>query len=143
MKAVFIDTNILIDLLADRKPHSDLAARIFDFGLKNKIEIYVSAISFNNIYFILRKFHSHKSTVDILSGLKRMVTIIEVSEMTIENSLNSDFSDFEDAIQYHCAKEINVIDCIVTRDIKGFKNSTLAVLSPLELVCLIEGSSLK
>jgi len=143
MKAVFLDTNILIDLLADRKPHAELAAQIFNFGIKNRIKIYVSAISFNNIYFILRKFHSHKPTIDILLGLKKMVSIIEVSEIIIENALNSNFNDFEDSIQYHCAKEVNEIDCIITRDPKGFKNSTLAILSPFELICLIESIQTK
>jgi predicted nucleic acid-binding protein len=137
MTHVFVDTNVLIDLLADRKPFSSDVAKLFDYSIEKKIHIHIAAVSYNNIYYILRQSLSHNETVKILTELNECSDIINVSGEIIERSLKSDFKDFEDAIQYHCAKSINKIDFIVTRDTKGFKTSSLAILTPKEALTLI------
>lgn len=141
MKYVFIDTNVLIDFFADRKPFSIEAAKLFNYSLKNKIEIYISAVSYNNIYYILRQSYSHSETIKMLSELNEWTNIIDVSKEVIKKSLKSDFKDFEDSIQYNCAKSMSKIDFIVTRDTKDFKTSSLPILTPKEAVTLIEGSN--
>ena len=73
MKHIFLDTNIVIDFLADRKPFSLFAAKLFNFSILGKAKIYVSAVSYNNIYYILRQSHSSVKTLKLLD---------EVSEMT-------------------------------------------------------------
>ena len=137
MKQVFFDTNVLIDFLADRKPFSLYAAKLFNESLDQTIKIYVSAVSFNNVYYILRQSLSHSATLNVLSELHKLTEVIEVNGNMIENALKSDFTDFEDAIQYQCAKSIKSIDCIVTRDPKGFKLSTIPILAPNELISLL------
>lgn len=141
MKYVFIDTNILIDFFADRKPFSIEAAKLFNYSLKSKIEIYISAVSYNNIYYILRQSYSHSETIKILSELNEWTNIIDVSKEVIKKSLKSDFKDFEDSIQYNCAKSMSKIDFIVTRDTKDFKTSSLPILTPKEAVTLIESNN--
>lgn len=140
MKHIFLDTNILIDFFAGRKPFSIEAAKLFNYSFKNKINIYISAVSYNNIYYILRQSCSHTETIKMLSELNEWTDIIDVSKEIIKKSLKSDFKDFEDAIQYNCAKSINKIDFIVTRDTKDFKTSLLPILTPKEAVSLIESS---
>lgn len=141
MKNIFLDTNVLIDFFADRKPFSMEAARLFNYSIKKKINLYISAVSYNNIYYILRQSCSHIETIKMLTELNEWTVIIGVSKEIINKSLKSDFKDFEDAIQYNCAKSLNKIDFIVTRDTKDFKTSSLPILTPKEAVTLIEGTS--
>ncbi len=141
MKSIFLDTNVLIDFFADRKPFSIEAARLFNYSIKKKINLYISAVSYNNIYYILRQSCSHIETIKILTELNEWTVIIDVSKEIINKSLKSDFRDFEDAIQYNCAKSLKKIDFIVTRDTKDFKTSSLPILTPKEAVTLIESIS--
>ncbi len=141
MKRIFLDTNVLIDFFADRRPFSIEAATLFDYSFKNKINLYISAVSYNNIYYILRQSCSHSETIKMLLELNEWTEIIDVSKDIINKSLKSDFKDFEDAIQYNCAKSINKIDVIVTRNTKDFKTSSLAILTPKEAVSLITSGS--
>jgi len=138
MKSIFLDTNVLIDFFADRKPFSIEAARLFNYSFKKKISIYISAVCYNYIYYILRQSCSNTETIKMLTELNEWTDIIDVSKDIINKSLKSDFKDFEDAIQYNCAKSLNKIDFIVTRDTKDFKTSSLPVLTPKEAVTLIE-----
>ena len=141
MKSIFLDTNVLIDFFADRKPFSIDAARLFDYSLKKKINIYISAVSYNNIYYIVQQSLSHAETIKMLTEISEWTNVIDLTKDIINKSLTSDFKDFEDAIQYHCAKSINKIDLIVTRDTKDFKISSLPILSPKEAVALIESTN--
>ena len=141
MKSIFLDTNVLIDFFADRKPFSIDAAKLFDYSLKKKINIYISAVSYNNIYYIVRQSLSHAETIKMLTEISEWTNVIDLTKDIINKSLTSDFKDFEDAIQYNCAKSINKIDLIVTRDTKDYKVSSLAILTPKEAVALIESTS--
>ena len=69
MKSIFLDTNVLIDFFANRKPFSIEAARLFNYSFKKEIKIYISAVSYNNIYYILRQSCSHIETIKILGEL--------------------------------------------------------------------------
>ncbi|MEP6844716.1 MAG: PIN domain-containing protein [Panacibacter sp.] len=140
MKNIFLDTNIVIDFLADRRPFSLLAAKIFNYSLQGKVKVFVSAVSYNNIYYILRQSLSNSETIKLLDGLCEMTEIADVTKAIIKLSLKTDFRDFEDAIQYNCALSINKLDFIVTRDTKDFKKSTLAVLTPEEAVSSLENA---
>ena len=141
MKNIFLDTNVLIDFFADRKPFSIEAARLFNYSFKKEINIFISAVSYNNIYYILRQSCSHTETIKMLNELNEWTDIIDVSKDVIKKSLKSDFKDFEDAIQYNCAKSLSKIDFIVTRDTKDFKLSSLPILTPKEAVSLVESTS--
>ncbi len=138
MKNIFVDTNVLIDFFADRKPFSMDAARLFNYSLKKKIKIYISAVSYNNIYYILRQTVPHKETLKMLAELNEWTYTLDVSKEVINHSIKSDFKDFEDAIQYNCAKSFSKMEAIVTRNTKDFKTSTLPVLTPKEALVIIE-----
>jgi predicted nucleic acid-binding protein len=69
MKNIFLDTNVLIDFLADRKLFSIEAAKLFDYSLKKKLTIYVAPVSYNNIYYILRQSCMHSEAIKILNEL--------------------------------------------------------------------------
>ena len=138
MKNIFLDTNVIIDFLGDRRPFSLLAAKIFNYSLQGKVKVFISAVSYNNIYYILRQSLTNRETIKLLDELCEMTEIADVTKAIIKKSLKTDFKDFEDAIQYNCALSINKIDFIVTRDTKDFKNSVLPVLTPEEALSSLE-----
>ena len=138
---LFLDTNIVIDFLTDRKPFSSLAGRLFDYSEKGEVNLYLSAISYNNIYYVVRKVSSHKETIRILSRLIEMTEVIDLISSSIKESLNSDFNDFEDALQYFSAKLNPNISGIVTRNGVDFKHSTIAIFTPEEAIKFVESAS--
>lgn len=142
MKNIFLDTNVVIDFLADRRPFSISAARIFNYSLQGKVRVYISAVSYNNIYYILRQSLSNGETIKLLDDLCEMTEITDVTKAITRASLKTNFKDFEDAIQYNCALGIKNLDFIVTRDTKDFKQSTLPVLTPEEAASSIESTGL-
>jgi predicted nucleic acid-binding protein len=138
MKHVFLDTNIVIDVLANREPFSNSASKLLDYGDKGKINIYLSPISYSNIYYILRKKCSHREMISLLKDLKAILKTIDVTGQIIQEALESTLKDFEDAIQLNTALSNKKIQAIVTRDPKGFKNGDIAFLTPKEAIAIIE-----
>ena len=133
MKKIFVDTNILVDLLADRKPFSKYAIEIFNVAENKKVKLFTSSHSIATIYYLLKKFIDDSSLRKTLLGLIEYMTIISVDTEVLTKGLRSKQKDFEDSIQIYCATTIDKIDCIVTRNVKDFKGSEILVLTPDEL----------
>jgi len=132
-RKIFVDTDVVFDLLAKREPFYTYAAQLFTNADKQEVTICVSSRCFGNLNYILSK---HKSAIEarkILSRFKVLVTILPVDDKIIELALNSDFNDFEDAIQYYCAIE-NGINILITRNLKDFKPVRIPVLTAEEFV---------
>ncbi len=130
MTDLFIDTDVIIDFLIDRKPYSRESAIIFTLIEQKKLKGYASSLTFSNLYYILRKVESHKKVISKLDSLSRILIILKVEEQTIRNALASGFPDFEDSIQYYCAIESKKIDSIITRNTRDYKNSEIPVMTP-------------
>lgn len=128
---------MIIDFLADRQPFAEHAAYLFELSQRNKVSLFVAAISINNTYYILRQVASHKKAIKLLSQLQEFVTVYQTDNDIISAALKSDFTDFEDAIQYFTALKIGKIDIISTSNSKDFKRSELPVLSPETTVKLL------
>jgi predicted nucleic acid-binding protein len=137
VKQFFLDTNILIDFLGDRQPFAEAAGFLFTLSLERKIKIHCSALSFSNIYYILRRALSQGQTIKLLEELSEMTQIIAVGEKIISQSLQSDFRDFEDAIQYYSALSLAILDGIITRNTKDFLKSRVPILTPVEALALL------
>ena len=130
MENVFIDTDVIVDFLTDRKPFSLESAKIFSLIDQKKIKGCVSSLSFSNLYYVLRKFGTHKKVISSLQDLSELVDILKVDSDIVKSALTSDFKDFEDSIQYFAAQEHKNVDCIITRNIKDYKDSSLPVMTP-------------
>lgn len=137
MKKVFLDTNILVDLIADRKPFSKFAIEIFQSSESNKIQLFTSSHSIATTYYLLKKFVDDKSLRSTLLGLFEYLTVVPVNTDILTKGLRSKQKDFEDAVQIFCATSIEKMDCIVTRNIKDFKGSEIPVLAPDEFCAKI------
>jgi predicted nucleic acid-binding protein len=130
MSDLFIDTDVIIDFLVDRKPFSRESAIIFTLIEQNKLKGYASSLTFSNLYYVLRRFESHNKVISKLDSLLNLVNILKVGEQTIKDALASGFPDFEYSIQYFCAIDDNKVDVIITRNTKDYKNSKIPVMTP-------------
>lgn len=135
MIKIFLDTNILVDLIADRKPFSKHAIEIFKSAELKKTELFTSTHSIANTHYLLKKYVEEKELRIIMLNLFELLQVVPVDHEIIKKSLLSNHKDFEDAIQILCASSVSNMNYIVTRNIKDFKTSEIAVLTPDEL-CL-------
>lgn len=138
MNRIFLDTNILVDLIADRKPYSKFAVRIIEIAENKKLNLYTSSHAIATTYYLLKKYTDEKQLREVLLNLSDFVQIISVSQEIIRKSLKSSHKDFEDAIQINAAYSIENMDCIVTRNPKDFKLSEIIIFAPEELVRKIQ-----
>lgn len=137
MKHYFIDTNVVIDMLADRDGFADAASAIFDAAGRGEIKLSICALSFSNIYYILRKSIGKEQSIYYLSQISEYVSITSVDNNIIFQALSSKFSDFEDSIQYFSALSCGDIDAIVTRNTKDFTHSKIPIKTPQEICGII------
>lgn len=134
MNKIFVDSDVILDLLAHRVPHFHFAALLFTFGDMKKIELFTSPTVFCNVFYILRKEIGIENAKTALRKLRLIINIIDSSEKTIDCALNSDFADFEDAIQCYTAQD-HQISTIITRNIKDYKTAGILVQTPEIFLC--------
>lgn len=135
---LFVDSDIVIDFFTDREPHVNPSSELFELNEQGHVSIYLSAVSINNIYYIVRKFLGHKKTLEIVELLTEMTEIIGTTKTEIIQALKNDFSDYEDSIQYSSALTIKGLDAIITRNIKDYKNSSISVMAPSDFLKMRE-----
>ena len=134
MKKIFVDTNILIDLIADRKPFSKFAIELFSMAEEKKIKLYTSSHSIATTHYILKKYIAEKELRNVLYDLLDYIQIIPIDIDALKKGLKSAHKDFKDALQIISAYSVDKMDCIVTRNVKDFKDSEIPVFTPDELV---------
>ena len=129
MNKIFVDTDVILDLLARRIPHFHFSAVLFTFAEMKKLELYTTPLIIANTFYILRKQLGNDSAKNALRKLRILLHVIDSTESVIDKALNSDFSDFEDAIQYYTALEYG-IPVILTRNIRDYKKASIVVQTP-------------
>ena len=135
---LFIDSDVVIDYFTDREPHANPASELFELNELGTVNLYLSAVSINNIYYIVRKFLGNKKTLEVVEALAEMTEIIGTTKKEIVQALKNDFSDYEDSVQYSSALTIKDLDAIITRNIKDYRNSSIAVMTPLNFLKMKE-----
>ena len=131
---VFIDTNIVLDLLLQRRHFLINAEKIFSLAYKGKIVLYFSAVSFVSVTYYLGK-HTNKDIKAVLEDLCKIVKILPFNQRIIENTLHSNFKDIEDGYQYFTAKENN-IRIMITRNVKDFLVDDISIVTPEEFLMI-------
>jgi predicted nucleic acid-binding protein len=129
MKKIFIDTNIVIDLLSRREPFYEEAANLFSLADKKMIELSISSLTVANVSYTLLRQTNSTAAKEILRKLRLILNILPLDDKIIGIALNDNsFDDFEDGLQYFTAIQ-NDQELIVTRNLKDFKNSGLPVMT--------------
>lgn len=128
MEKVFVDTDIVLDLLSNRDPFYVYAAHLFSEADKGRIKICVSSLTFSNLNYILSRQYSTDQARKKLLKFKTLVTVLAVTDKVVELALSSDFKDFEDGLQYFTAIE-NTIKILLTRNLKDYKAAEITVMT--------------
>ena len=130
MKNVFIDINILMDIYAERKLFIKSSLAVYVLGIDKKINLFTTSNTITTLHYLLKKILSEEKIRLTLEHIIEHVSIIPIDINIIKKSLKSSHKDFEDAIQIISAQSIKDMDCIVTRDLKDYKNAEINVFTP-------------
>lgn len=129
MDKILIDTDVLIDFLGERQPFVQAAKKIFSVFHHGKTKGYVTPVIIANAYYVLRPIHGDQKTREKLEKLLTFIDVLPMDKNTVIQAIRSSFSDFEDALQNQAAKN-NGADTIITRNVKDYRKSKLAVMEP-------------
>lgn len=135
---VLIDTCIIIDALQSREPFNKSAEKIFLLAANKSFEGFITAKSVTDIYYLTHRLtHNDKETRKIISNIFIIFEPLDTASLDCKKAILSEISDYEDAVMVETARREN-LDCIVTRNKKDFKKSTILVYSPSEFIKLFE-----
>lgn len=131
MKILF-DTNVILDVLLNRYPFVDLSTKLVGAVENKEIEGYLCATSITTLDYLITKAINAKAAKNNIQQLLMLFEVAEVSAAVIHSSLQSEFRDFEDAVQYYSAEQCGV-GGLVTRNIKDYRPAKLPIYLPEEL----------
>ena len=130
---LLIDSNVVLDVILNREPFFEASEKVLRLDINHKVNTYISATTVTDIYYIsYRNLRDNELVYNWLSRIFRFTKLLSVTPENIYTAVNLHWKDFEDAVQYSVAK-FNNMDAIVTRNMKGFKDSELKILTPEEL----------
>ena len=132
---IFIDTNVLLDVLLERKDVFEDSASIWALCERKGFEGYISAISFNNAHYVINKVHSKKKADQAMRTMIDSFDIISLDKQILSRAADSSFKDFEDAIQFFSAVRCDA-DYLITRNVKDFPQEDMPVLTPEDFLQL-------
>ena len=134
---VLVDTNVVLDVLLERRPFAEAATRIFALVEESRIEGFLCATTVTTVDYLLRQALPPAKARDTLRRLLDLFEIAPVNRPVLEQALRSGISDFEDAVLEQAGRLVSV-DAITTRNGKDFKKSTVPIFDPAELLSAVE-----
>lgn len=137
MNKLFLDTDTILDLLLARAPHYAASAGLFTTMESKRVHGYVSALTFANLHYILRRSLSSRETLRHLHKLRLLLHIAPLTDKIVDQALSSEFDDFEDALQYYTALE-HGMDCLITRNKRDYKQARLPLYTAQEYLSSIQ-----
>lgn len=129
MNKYFVDTDVVLDLLTQRIPHFHFSAVLFSLAEMGKFNLYTSPTVMVNAFYILRKQLGNDAAKNALRKLRLILHVVDSSEKVLDQALNSNFNDFEDAVQYYTALNAG-ISTILTRNIRDYKSQDVIIQTP-------------
>jgi predicted nucleic acid-binding protein len=130
MTNIFIDTNVLIDILAKREPRYYDTACLFELSYRQEVQLTLSSLSLMNAHYVLKKSINEQKIREKLHHIcsNNVCQIVPLTQDIVAKALLSSFKDFEDATQYFSALAANS-DFIITNNEKDFKNSNIPIVN--------------
>jgi predicted nucleic acid-binding protein len=129
---ILFDTNIILDVLLNRAPFVDLSAYLVSSVENRVIDGYLCATTITTLDYLISKSRNRETAKIEIQKLLALFQIADVNSTVLSMSINSSFTDFEDAVQYFSGK-CSKVDGLVTRNIKDYKKATLPIYMPDEL----------
>ena len=134
---ILLDTNVLFDLIARREPFYHDALRLQVMEVFGDAELWVSAQSFADVFYVMRKTHSSDRIQTAFLESMTFLNVCGVEKRDIEEASRSAWTDFEDCLISVCAEKVKA-HYILTRDKNGFGESKLSSTSPQEFFSQLE-----
>ena len=131
--AVLIDLNVLLDVLQKREPFYETSAGLLAALETGQVQGFVAAHSLTTLFYLIQKSRSAAKARASITNLLQFIQIAPVDQSTIEQALNLDFRDFEDAVQMISAVQ-GKMDCLVTRNVKDYQTALLPVMQPVDFL---------
>jgi predicted nucleic acid-binding protein len=138
MKRVLIDTNVVLDVLLERKPHLAASAAIWDAVESGGAEGYLAAHAITTIHYLAQKQLGARRAKRVIASLLQVFGVAAVDGNVLRDALQYEAHDFEDAVS-EAAAQATGCEAIVTRDPKGFRTAGLPVLTPETAAPLLAG----
>lgn len=136
IRRVFVDCDVILDLLLARHPFFDASTRLFELFESEDLEGHASPLVFSNLFYILRRQIPPQAARNSLQKLRRLLRLLPVNEKIVDLALASSFTDLEDALQYYTALTHD-LDALVSRNKRHYKAARIPVLTAEECVALI------
>jgi len=133
---ILIDPNILMDVLQKREPYYEPSARLLAAAETGLVHGCMAAHSITTLFYLIQKDKSSADARAVITSLLQFIKILPVNQSTLEQALNLDFRDFEDAVQMVSAVQCK-LDCLITRNIKDYQPALLPVMQPVEFLATL------
>ena len=133
---ILADTNICLDLLLDRKPFVEHSGKLFELAESKSIRLYISGLSIDTLFYIIRPAMGSRKSTEILSALLEFAEIAPVNNDVVRDALRAGWNDLEDALQYYSAVHANCTH-LITRYLRDFslaEGSGLPILTPKQFL---------
>lgn len=130
---LLIDTNVVLDLLYDRKPFADAAARVMEHCRQHREDAFVAAHAMTTIFYLYAKDRGVEAARVALLDLGSLVQVAPIDQVVIDKALTLPYRDFEDAVTMMAAVGVDA-DYVITRNLNDFKHGPLPALAPAELL---------
>ncbi|HVX85997.1 MAG TPA: PIN domain-containing protein [Phycisphaerae bacterium] len=128
---ILLDTNVLLDVLTERRPYYEPSEEVWSLCENGEAKGLVSAISFNNTFYLVRKWGGIAKAYTVLQTLRDVFAVVALDDQVLKQAISGGFSDFEDAIQYYSAV-LGKADFVVTRNVKDYSKGSIPAMSPEE-----------
>jgi predicted nucleic acid-binding protein len=135
-KLILIDLNILLDVLQKREPFYSASANLLAAVETVRVDGYVAAHSLTTLFYLIKKDRGIADAKALITNLLQFIKVAPVDQTTIEQALNLNYPDFEDAVQMMCAVQCKV-NCLVTRNIKDYQPALLPVMQPVDYLATL------
>jgi predicted nucleic acid-binding protein len=130
---ILIDINIILDVLQKREPFYEPSVRLLALVETGQVQGYLAAHSLTTLFYLIRKDKSAADARATLTNLLQFIRVASVDQATIEQALNLDYRDYEDAVQMICALQIKA-DHVITRNVRDYQPALLSVLQPIDFL---------
>ena len=135
---LLIDSNVILDVLQNREPHYKFSAKVLGIcGANAEIKAFVSALSFANISYIMRKELDAEKIESVYHSLSKIFNFEDFKNADIQTAIKLHWKDFEDAIQFVTAERLKA-DYIITRNVKDFESKKIPVVTPAEFLKIFQ-----
>jgi predicted nucleic acid-binding protein len=130
---VLIDLNIVLDVLQKREPFYSASANLLAAVESGRVQGYIAAHSITTLFYLIQKGKSSAEARAAITNILQFIRIAKVDQNTIEQALNLDYHDFEDAVQMISALQCKA-NCLITRNIKDYQPALLPVVQPVDFL---------